>query len=329
MSGNDEVLDCLIVGGGPAGLTAALYLARFNRRFLLVDSGASRAAWIPSSHNFPVFSDGVGGVEMLKRQREHVARYGVAPVAGTVCDLRQDGDVFVARVVELAGKAREVRAQKVLLATGALDVEPDLPDVADALRRGLVRYCPICDGYEARGQKVAVIGFGDRGLGEASFVARTYSHDVTLLTLGRTMEVTPAVQAKLDAHAIKLIAAPIEALEVEGDRITAVRAGGAAHRFETLYSALGLTVRSGLAVALGAAHDENGALKVDAHCETSVRGLYAAGDTVVGLNQIVVAMAHAAVAATAIHNELGRAESAETRKAGWSVPLPPDPPSSI
>jgi thioredoxin reductase (NADPH) len=298
-----DVLDCVVVGGGPAGLTAALYLARFQRRFAIVDAGSSRAAWIPASHNFPVFSDGVSGVEMLARQREHIGRYGVAPLAGTVTALRQEAEGFSAAVALVAGPVRELRARTVLLATGSVDVEPDLPALGDALRRGLVRYCPICDGYEARGQRAAVIGFGDRGLGEAGFLARTYSHDVTLLTMGQP--VSDAAREKAAAQGIKVVAAPIEALEVTGDRIAAVKAGGEAYRFETLYAALGLTVRSGLAVALGAEHDAFGALAVDGHQQTSVPGLYAAGDVAMGLNQIVVAMGHAAVAATAVHNRCG------------------------
>lgn len=77
----DELLSCLIVGGGPAGLTAALYLACFERRFLAVDAGDSRASWIPTSHNIPVFTDGISGREILARQREHLARYGMRVVA--------------------------------------------------------------------------------------------------------------------------------------------------------------------------------------------------------------------------------------------------------
>jgi thioredoxin reductase (NADPH) len=208
-------------------------------------------------------------------------------------------------VTEIAGPVRAVSARKVLLATGAVDIEPDLPDLPDALQRGLVRYCPVCDGYEARGQKVAVIGYGDHGLGEASFMARTYSHDVTLLTLGREMTLSEEARRRVDALGIKVVSQPIEALEVDGQGIGAIRAGGGEFRFDTLYSALGLTVRSGLAVALGADHDAHGALVVDGHSQTSVPGLYAAGDNVVGLNQIVVAMGQAAAAATDIHNTCG------------------------
>jgi thioredoxin reductase (NADPH) len=271
----------------------------------MVDAGSSRASWIPASHNFPVFSEGVSGGAMLARLREHVGQYGVVPVAGTVTALRREGEGFWASVELVAGAVREIRARSVLLATGSVDVEPDLPALGEALRLGLVRYCPICDGYEARGQRAAVIGFGDRGLGEAMFLARTYSHDVTLLTMGGGRGISEAARQQAEAHGIKVIAAPVDALELEVGRIAAVRAGGHAYRFETLYSALGLTVRSGLAVALGADHDEHGALVVDGHQQTTVSGLYAAGDVAVGLNQIVVAMGHAAVAATAVHNRVG------------------------
>ena len=296
-------LDCLIIGAGPAGLTAALYLARFNRRFAIVDSGASRAAWIPSSHNFPVFSDGVSGPDMLHRLREHVGRYDVQVVDGTVTTLRKAGCGFEADIELAVGALRTMNARRVILATGTEDIEPDLPDLPDAMRRGLLRYCPICDGFEARGKKVAVIGFGARGLGEAVFVARTYSHDVTLLTLGQPIELDEEDLEKLREHRIKLVEEPITELEVEGDRITALRTGsGVSHAFETMYSALGLKVRSALALSLGADHDGTGALTVDEHNRTSVPGLYAAGDTVHGLNQIVVAMGHAAVAATDVHN---------------------------
>jgi thioredoxin reductase (NADPH) len=297
-------LDCLIVGGGPAGLTAALYLARFERRFMVADAGNSRASWIPTSHNIPVFSDGLSGKEILERQREHLARYGCHVAAGTVTSLLKAKGGFAAKVeMPSAGAPIEVRARRVLLATGADDVEPGFPDLPDAVRRGLVRYCPICDGYEARGRRIAVIGHGDRGLGEAVFVARTYSRDVTLLTLGQGMALDAAGFERAAQHGITVVHEPVVDLDIEGSRITVIRTvGGAEHRFEVLYSALGLRIRSELAVALGAEHDGTGALVVDEHNRTTVPGLYAAGGVVRGLDQIVVAMGHGAVAATDIHN---------------------------
>jgi thioredoxin reductase (NADPH) len=149
--------------------------------------GKPRASWIPTSHNIPVFAEGISGRDLLARQRQHVERYGVPVLPGTVTGIGREPDGFVARI-EAEDETREVAARRVLLATGAIDVEPALPDLPDAVRRGLVRYCPICDGFEARGKRIAVIGYGDRGLGEAVFVARTYSRDVTLLTLGQGMD---------------------------------------------------------------------------------------------------------------------------------------------
>ena len=300
--GTRSALDCLIVGGGPAGLTAALYLARFNRRFALIDDANSRAEWIPTSHNIPLFLEGIGGKDILARQREHLDRYGVAPIAGTVVGLEKQPDGFRAEVQDASGERRHIRARRVLLATGSVDIEPDLPDLPDAVQRGLVRYCPICDGYEAAGKRIAVLGRGDQGLGEAAFVARTYSRDVTLLTLGEPMHLDPSQQSKVDEHGIKVVPEPVSSVDIDGGRITALHIGGVEERFEVLYSALGLKRRSDLALRLGAEHDGSGAVVTDDHSETSVSGLYAAGGVVRGLDQIVVAMGQAAIAATSIHN---------------------------
>ncbi|KFG70234.1 NAD(P)/FAD-dependent oxidoreductase [Microvirga sp. BSC39] len=302
MAGNGEILDCLIVGGGPAGLTTALYLARFKRRFRVIDSGSPRAAWIPTSHNIPMFAEGISGKDLLARARANLEQYGDCILPGMVTGLRKQPDRFITVVEGSDGSTSQIAARRVVLATGAVDIEPDLPDVPNAIQQGLVRYCPICDGYESRDQKIAVIAYGAHGIGEAVFIARTYSRDVTLLTLGQRLELDPEQQAKLDEHGIKVVEAPVESLSMESDRISAVNVAGTEHRFDVLYSALGLKYRSDLAISLGAEHDPSGSLIVDSHCQTTVKGLYAVGDIVRGLDQIVVGMGHAAFAAAHIHN---------------------------
>lgn len=302
MSDHPAIVDCLIVGGGPAGLTAALYLKRFRRSVLVVDGGESRVAWIPESHNIPFFSHGISGKEILARERDHAARYDVVAETARVTDVQKSDGGFVATIEAPDGATRQVAARRVVLATGAVDVEPDLPDLPDAVRRGLVRYCPICDGYEAIGKRVAVIARGSHGVGEAIFIRRTYCDDVTLLTLGEKLDLTPDQAESLREKHVTIVEDPVVELDQQADSIEALRTAQQELRFDILYSALGLRYRSELGLALGARHDERNALWVDEHCQTSVKGLYAIGDVVIGLDQIVVGMGQAAFAATHIHN---------------------------
>lgn len=293
-----DALDCLIIGAGPAGLTAATYLQRFRRRARIVDGGNSRAALIPRSHNCPGYPDGIPGPELLQRLRTQAERYGADIVRDRIQRLRKTDAGF-----EAEGEAGHYRAKTVILATGVVDIEPELADVKDAIARGYLRHCPICDAFEVIDKKIGVIGYGKSGLKEVMFL-RHYSADISLLTLGRPMDLAPEEQRQLRDAGVKLIEAPIDTVDVAAGRITCLRGGGSEHRFDTLYSALGARVRSDLARELGAKLGDNSDVVVDAHCRTSIDNLYAIGDVVAGLNQIAVAMGHAALASTAIHNTL-------------------------
>jgi thioredoxin reductase (NADPH) len=292
------VLDCLIVGGGPAGLTAAIYLARFHRKIAIVDAGYSRARLIPRTNNFPGFPDGISGLELLERLRQQVSRYEVEIVRDSVESLEVASDRIVANTT-----AATMAARRVLLATGVIDVAPPSSSCRRGIAEGAVRFCPICDAYEIQGRRVAVLGPARKAIKEALFL-RTYTHDLTILATDGAISLPPAERAALEQAGIKLVEFSIIDLEIADTGVRAPLSGGEHLSFDIIYSALGTDVRSGLVIPLGASCSASGCILVDAHQRTSIPGIYAAGDVVHELNQISVAIGHAAIAATDIHNSL-------------------------
>ena len=296
--------DAIVVGGGPAGLAGALYLARFRRSVLVVDEGRGRAARIPRSHNVAGFPDGVAGGRLIAAMREQAAGHGAEWAAGRVSKIAPDG----AGGFEVAWGRRRAGARSVLLATGASDRPPPMPYLADALRRGALRYCPVCDGYEASGQRVGVLADGEHGAREALYL-RHFSPQVTLFGLQGHLALAPATRRALARAGIVRVDAPLDSLRLWKGAVIA-RHGPGQTTCDTMYCALGMVVHSELATALGARHDAAGYLVTDRHQCTSVAGLYAAGDVVQGLNQISVALGAAAVAASAMHRALARDRAA-------------------
>jgi len=170
--------DAAIVGAGPAGLTAATYLARYRRRVVVFDGGPSRADWIPESHNTPGFPRGIGGPDLLARMRAQALEFGAVIRPGLVAELTVSDGGF-----RLRGAFGSALGATVLLATGVLDRLPPIPDLDGAIRSGCVRMCPICDGFEAIDRRIAVLADGEVGRREADFL-RTYTSDVEVLMLG-------------------------------------------------------------------------------------------------------------------------------------------------
>jgi thioredoxin reductase (NADPH) len=293
---------CVIVGAGPGGLTAAVYLARYLRDVLVFDDGRSRALWIPRSHNCPGYPEGIPGPELIDRLRRQAQRYDASFRQERVEALRRcdDGSFSVACGRDV------VSAQCVLLATGADDVQPPIADLHGAIRRGVVRHCPTCDAYEVLDRKVAILGAGKCSLQEATLL-RSYTADLTVLSLRRPLETSAEERAELLSIGIELVDEPVAEL-VDDSEGMSVRLAQSSRilRFDTIYTALGLRGRSELAVRLGAEQDEDGMLIVDDHQRTSVPGVYAVGDVVKGLTQIGVAMGQAAVAASTINSSLER-----------------------
>ena len=281
-------------------MTGDIYLPRFHLAVRVIDAGHSRVTWIPRSHNHPGYPGGIPGTELLEKMRVQASEFGVHVEQGLIEHIERDGELFEARTV--AGES--IRARTVLLATGVVNkgppISPELHDVA--MQRGLIRYCPICDGYEVTDKRVGVIGNRTHGYKEAVFL-RGYTRDVTLIAPDTDIELSDEEHAKLNDLGIEAIGGPCASLRVEGERIVVPTPKGELE-FDSVYPALGSVIRSELAIALGAEGSSDGCLVVDDHQRTSVPGLYAAGDVVKGLDQISHAMGEGGVAATTIRNDL-------------------------
>jgi thioredoxin reductase (NADPH) len=297
---SDIDYDCLVIGGGPAGLTAAIYLTRFHLTLKLVDAGKSRASWIPCTHNHAGYPGGISGKELIARMKEQAQLYGASIVTARVTRLDRIEEGFRAE-----WGAGSVTARKVLLATGLTNRRPPMDEELhdEALARGLIRYCPVCDGYEVTDKKVGVIGSGSHGVAEAVFL-RGFTTDITLIAPHSAHDLGPGDQAKMREFGIKCIDGPAHAVAAHEDCIVVDTPDG--HQaFDSVYPALGSDVHNELAQQVGAELKE-GNLVVDDHQRTSVPGLYAAGDVVLGLDQISHAMGEGGVAATTIRNDLAK-----------------------
>ena len=297
----DKDFDCLVIGGGPAGLTAAIYLARFHLDVLVVDGGKSRAAMIPCTHNHAGYPDGIKGTELLERMRTQAQKYGAKIKTDFVSRIDREEALFT-----VTWGSGSVVARTVLLATGVTNRQPHMDEELhdDALARGLIRYCPICDGYEVTDKKVGVIGSDSHGVAEALFL-RGFTADVTLIAPHEALKLKPEDWQRVKEAGIDCVDGPAQAVAISENCITVDTAEGH-YTFDSVYPALGSDTHVQLAEQLGARLNEQGCIGVDSHQRTSVEGLYAAGDVVIGLDQISHAMGEGGVAATTVRNDLAK-----------------------
>jgi thioredoxin reductase (NADPH) len=302
---NAHVYDTLIVGGGPGGLTAAIYLRRFTRNVALVDKGNSRLRLIPISHNYPGFPEGVPGHILLGNLATQLQRYGGYVMPGEIVDLRIEDGLFVGDYApDGEDGVVQIRAHTVLLATGVADCGLPIENWREAVAFGSVRLCPVCDGFDVIDKRIAVATAEVNPVGHALFM-RTFSADVTLFERSSPSMLSSEDRRRLDAAGVRYVDSPLLSVTLDAAMKPVLHTeDGQAVEADVFYPMLGETARSGLAAKLGAqtAHCEE--LVVDAHGATAVPGLYAIGDVTVGLNQIAVATGQAARAATHIHNRL-------------------------
>jgi thioredoxin reductase len=289
--------DALIVGGGPAALSAALVLGRCTRRVMLMDSGRYRNAASREMHCFLGF-DGIDPAELRALGRRQLAPYETVEWRrGEVAEARIEAPGFHARLAD-----GTVRARTLLLATGVVDDLPKLEGL-DRFYGVTAHVCPYCDGWECRDLPVAVYGKGERGA-RLAMMLRLWTPDLTVLTDGPA-EFPPDMPEKLIQCAIKVVEKPVARLSGEGDRLAGVEfADGSAIEARQMFFNVGEHLRSPLFAQLGCTLDSGGGVFCDENGLTSVPGVYVAGDASRDVQLAIVAAAEGAKAAEAINRQL-------------------------
>jgi len=293
-----QVREVAIVGGGIAGLSAAIYLGRAQRDTLVIDSGHSMAVWEPKVENYLGFAEGIHGEELLKRGCRQAKRCDVRFVRDEVQRIRSKKDLFVLR-----GRRATYRANRVLLATGIFHIPPEIPGVKQCLGRSMF-FCKDCDGTRVRSKRVAVCGANDEAV-EYALGLLYYSPCVIVTTNGEKISWSKRHAKWLREYDIPVHKERITTVKHRKAKIDAlVLKGGKRIEIDYIFTTRGDIFHTGLAKKLGAKLDGDGQIKVD-HCmRTSVRGLYAAGCITPANCQMIIAAGQGAAAAQAINRDL-------------------------
>ncbi len=295
-----EILECIIIGGGPAGLLAATYLGRYRCHIKLIDNLESRARLIPISHNFPTYPAGISGEEILRLMREQSNRYSNCIIHDTTQTITCEPKLKIFKVENIRSA---FYAKKIILATGVVDIETNIHNLTFAIKNGVIRHCVICDGYEVINKKIGLIAQGRKAVNEAIFL-NNYSKDITIFTLNSPIKLTQEEDIFFKKNGIRISSNRIEKVIVNKDKSITIKTRNEYYNFDSVYSGLGCVARSDLAIQLGAHHIQDKRLITNAKQETNISGFYAIGDVVTGLSQMVVGMNHAAIAATEIFRSL-------------------------
>lgn len=289
--------DVVIVGGGPAGLSAALVLGRCRRRVLLCDAGTPRNARARELHGY-LTRDGIPPLDLLRAGREELRPYGIQPREVKVTGVTINPDGFA---ITLADGDR-VQARTVLIAGGVTDRLPDIPGLDECY--GLsVHHCPYCDGWEERDKSLCVIGQGAAGTG-LSLSLNTWSDRVILCSNGPA-RLRPAHRQQLASHGVEVHESRIVSLEHDQGRVRHLAMkNGDRLACEAIFFTTGQRPQCDLPKELGCALNRQGLVKTDNLGQTRVPGLYVAGDASHDVQFVIVAAAEGAKAAVAINKAL-------------------------
>jgi thioredoxin reductase len=289
------VHDAVVVGGGPAGLAAATWLARYRRNVVVLDSGDYRAKHVERSHGY-LARDPQSPMDFLQTAREQLLGYRTVDYRATaaVAARRLDDGVFEVQCRD----GDPVRALRVVLATGVVDACPELDGFAEHYGASAF-HCPACDGHDAEGRDVVAYGWDERLVGFAASLLN-WASSVTVLTSGRRFAGDDACLAVLDRHDIEVVETPavrlvgtrgdLQGVELEDGRVVAA---------SLFFFSVAHEPRTDLATSLGCDLDTDGYVAVDESGRTTVDAVFAAGDVVPGLQLVQVAAAQGVAAGVA------------------------------
>lgn len=290
--------DVIIVGGGCAGLSAALYLARAKRNVLVIDSGQSLALWEPDVQNYFGFPDGISGEELIRRGKAHAKKYEAEIVEDEISDASREGGEFL-----LQGKKNSYRSKRVLLATGVLHIPPDIPHVNECLGHSMF-FCKDCDGYRSQEKQIVIVGQNNDAV-EYALGMLFYSPTVFIATNGKDLRWDKEHSQWIAEYEIPVYESRVIEVEQKKGLIKSLTfEDGRCVAVDALFTTRGDIFHNKLGKALGAELDSDGQIIVDYCMKTSVPGLYAAGCVTPANCQMIIAAGDAATAAQAINRDL-------------------------
>jgi thioredoxin reductase len=294
-----DVYDVAIVGGGPAGLTAALWLARYLHSVVLIDSGDPRN-WETRGINGFLGSQGIRSPELRAKGRADATRFGAELIDDEVCTVQNtNGERFVLNL----DKGRTIESRRILLAIGIKDVWPDIPGLNDCYGE-TAHVCPDCDGYETRGCKTVVIGSGRKAVGMA-LALTTWTDKIVICTNGGAGDMEAKNLDKLKTLNIPVLTEPVTRITSQDGVLRCISLdGGMQLDCDRLYFAIGQYPADDLGAQLKCRRDEFGLIEIDEHYHTTVMNVFAAGDIVGGPQLAIAAAADGAMASLAIHASL-------------------------
>ena len=296
---NEQRYDVAVIGGGPAGLSAALWLARYLHSVVLIDSGDPRN-WMTRGINGFLGQPNIRPAELRGQAREDCRKHGVALIDGTVGSVHCNENNDFALVLE---DNRQFQCSRVLLAIGIKDVWPDVPGLEHVFG-GSAHVCPDCDGYEARDRKTVVIGQGRRAVGMALNLT-TWTRQIVICTNGPDPLMTKDLLDKVDKLNIPILDQKILALKSRNGAAQALELqGGMQLDCEKIFFSIAQYPADALGVQLGCKTDDHGQIVIDDAHHTSVKNVFAAGDIAPGPQLAIRAAAGGAVAALSIHKSL-------------------------